>query len=247
MDIDEYKNKLEKDIPDVLKDFIEKHLSKRKLTMYTGVVEDNNDPDKLGRCRIRVYGIFDDKNITTSSLPWALPEQSFVGSNVGNFVVPPVDTLVRVYFDDDDIYKPVYTNKACNTQQLPEDRLENYPNNLIMFETDNNDTFAINTETFEVSFRTASGVSVIINSEGNITIDNTVGDTGNVTINVKGNVDLNSEEGDISVEANRGNVKLGNNDSMTQCPNANFCYVTGASLAVGKQFPGTPGSVKIPL
>jgi len=43
------------------------------FTWFTGVVEDINDPEKLGRVKIRCFGYHTDllANITTESLPWA--------------------------------------------------------------------------------------------------------------------------------------------------------------------------------
>lgn len=50
------------------------------MKLYRAVVEDNNDPNKLGRVRVRIFGIHTVKNensdelfnfIKTSDLPWA--------------------------------------------------------------------------------------------------------------------------------------------------------------------------------
>ena len=40
---------------------------------FTGVVEDRNDPAKLGRVRVRCLGLHTENkyNIPTSALPWA--------------------------------------------------------------------------------------------------------------------------------------------------------------------------------
>ena len=40
---------------------------------FTGVVEDRNDPDALGRVRVRCLGFHTDdlSDIPTASLPWA--------------------------------------------------------------------------------------------------------------------------------------------------------------------------------
>jgi len=241
-----YKENIEKDVSILLKDFIDKNLPKRNLKMFTGKVEDNVDPDKLGRCKVRVFGIFDDKNISVQDLPWATPEQTFIGSTVGSFIVPPVGTLVRVYFDNDDIYSPVFTTKVLNTNQLPSTIGEDYPNTMVMWETNNGDYFIINRLTLEMELKHASGTSFNIDSEGNITINNTGSDTGAVDITVKGDVSVVSETGDVTVTASKGNVNLGTNANVP-CPNIQNCVITGAPLAIGRNFNGTPGSVKIPL
>ena len=43
------------------------------FTWFTGVVEDINDPEKLGRVRVRCFGYHSEDlaNITTDALPWA--------------------------------------------------------------------------------------------------------------------------------------------------------------------------------
>jgi len=50
-------------------------VGKGNFTWFFGVVEDRNDPAKLGRVRVRAYGYHtDDKDkIPTNSLPWAIP------------------------------------------------------------------------------------------------------------------------------------------------------------------------------
>jgi hypothetical protein len=71
-----------------------------KAKTYIGVVEKNVDPDRLGRCKIRVLDIFDD--IPTDDIPWASPWKDLNGNA---FNLPDVGKVVTVIFD---IYKPEY-------------------------------------------------------------------------------------------------------------------------------------------
>lgn len=78
---------------------------------YVGEVVNVNDPKKAGRCKIRVYGKFDE--ITDDSLlPWAYPESNLVfGSSsggAGTFSTPKVGTMVKVTFFNGDLYSPVF-------------------------------------------------------------------------------------------------------------------------------------------
>ena len=74
-----------------------------KSKTYIGIVEDNKDPKKLGRCRIRVIDIFD--SIPVNDIPWASPWKDLNG-NVFN--VPENGKILTVTFDSGNIYKPEY-------------------------------------------------------------------------------------------------------------------------------------------
>lgn len=70
---------------------------------YIGIVEDNNDPKKLGRCRVRVIDIFDE--IPVQDIPWSSPWKDLNGNG---FNVPEKGKIVTVIFDSGNIYKPEY-------------------------------------------------------------------------------------------------------------------------------------------
>lgn len=62
---------------------------------YVGIVEDNKDPDKLGRAKVRVMNIFDE--IPLEDIPWASPWKDLNGNT---FNTPEVGKVVMVVFDD---------------------------------------------------------------------------------------------------------------------------------------------------
>jgi len=78
---------------------------------YLGTVEDANDPNKEGRCKIRVYGLHED-GISTEDLPWAYPKQksTYFGQDgqAGSISIPKTDSVVAVKFDNGNIYSPEY-------------------------------------------------------------------------------------------------------------------------------------------
>ena len=82
---------------------------------YIGVIEEIDDPKKDGRCKIRVFGVYGDKedslgSIPLADLPFAYPiHDTFFGSESGSgkFSTPKIGTKVRVIFEDD-IYHPRY-------------------------------------------------------------------------------------------------------------------------------------------
>ena len=70
---------------------------------YIGVVEDNADPKKLGRVKVRVLDIFDD--IPVEDMPWATPWKDLNGNS---FNVPENGKVLIVVFDQGDTYKPEF-------------------------------------------------------------------------------------------------------------------------------------------
>lgn len=76
---------------------------KLKNEIFIGVVEDNNDPRKLGRVKVRITNVFED--IPTEDLPWAFPWKDLNGNQ---FFVPDLGKVVSVVFDQGNIYEPQY-------------------------------------------------------------------------------------------------------------------------------------------
>jgi hypothetical protein len=70
---------------------------------YVGVVENNNDPKKLGRCQIRVMDVFD--NLKLEDLPWASPWKDLNGNQ---FNVPDKGKVVTVIFENGNTNNPEY-------------------------------------------------------------------------------------------------------------------------------------------
>lgn len=78
-------------------------MSDLKSNIYIGIIVDNNDPDKMGRCKIRVKNIYD--KIPDEDLPWASPWKDLNGNS---FILPEKGKVVSVVFDNGNKYKPEY-------------------------------------------------------------------------------------------------------------------------------------------
>lgn len=74
-----------------------------KHKTYIGVVEDNNDPKKLGRCKIRVLDVFE--NMDLANIPWAFPWKDLNGNG---FNLPDKGKVVMVVFDQGSKNSPEY-------------------------------------------------------------------------------------------------------------------------------------------
>lgn len=74
-----------------------------KHHVFVGVVEDNNDPKRLCRIKVRVFNVYDE--IPVEDIPWATPWKDLGGESGGS---PPKGKVVSVVFDEGNIYKPEY-------------------------------------------------------------------------------------------------------------------------------------------
>jgi len=90
---------------------------------FLGIVEDNEDPDKKQRVRIRVPYLHGEKSeIPTSALPWAQPSRD---NNGLSFQVPDKNKMVNVTFPSGNLYYPVYVNAQHSNINLQK-KVETY-------------------------------------------------------------------------------------------------------------------------
>ncbi len=97
-------------------------LPRSSLTgIWRGVVEDNNDPLKAGRCRVRIFGVHTDEKdikdvsgIPTEHLLWAEPATPIFGgiSKIGIYGVPEQGSHVFLFFERNNIMQPRYFASA---------------------------------------------------------------------------------------------------------------------------------------
>jgi len=242
-----------KSLDENIKDFLDEDIEDQENYIYTGIVVNNNDKDKEGKCQIRVYSIYGD-DIPDADLPWALPDFSFVGSLVGNFTVPPVDAIVNVYFDKGDIYLPHYITKAVRKSKQPIQKDTDYPDNVVMWEMDEGDYFTINRKTKETTFNHNSGTKVLIKKDGSVeitikkdkteTIEGEVKETVTKDITIKGSANINIEASNtVDIKGTASLLIHG-----TPSPNGGIgpmcllpsCVITGAPHQTNKATGGTP-------
>lgn len=84
--------------------------SDRLVTKYLGEVVDANDPLREGRCKVKVFSIFD--TLPVEDIPWAVQSQkpAFFGQDAkaGSISIPKKGAIVNVRFNNGDIYSPEY-------------------------------------------------------------------------------------------------------------------------------------------
>lgn len=86
----------------------------QNFTWWIGVVEDRNDPEKLGRCKVRIFG-YHTEDLTVlpkSDLPWAVPLTPITSastSGIGSAPIGPVEGtwIVGWFLDGEDKQQPI--------------------------------------------------------------------------------------------------------------------------------------------
>lgn len=80
------------------------------ITRYLGEVVDVKDPLREGRCRVRVFSIFDE--LPVEDIPWAvqMKKPTFFGqfSKAGSISIPKKGAIVEVIFNNGNLYSPEY-------------------------------------------------------------------------------------------------------------------------------------------
>lgn len=82
---------------------------------WVGVVEDRNDPEKLGRCKVRIFGYHTDNKeiLPTKDLPWAWPIQPITSAGMSGKGQTPLGVLpgtwvIGFYLDGNDMQQPAF-------------------------------------------------------------------------------------------------------------------------------------------
>jgi len=194
---------------------------------YIGVIEDINDPLYVGRCRIRVFGIFDDLEnsvgkIPTEHLPWAYPIKSNVMGNggPGAFSTPREGSVVNVRFDGGNIYSPRYWGQESMDEELKRLIKDNYSNfTSLVYDSE---------EGFKIYYTKSSGT--VIELRGSI-----------FNINPNGVILLRHKDKRSFIELNGDDLDMYANSLINISSksairaNSNMVHINGATTRLGPQ------------
>ena len=86
--------------------FIERNENKH-WGKYRAIVADRDDPERLGRLKLRVPSLLAD-----AATGWAWPAAPYAGADVGFFFVPKVGDLVWVEFAEGELEHPIWSGCA---------------------------------------------------------------------------------------------------------------------------------------
>lgn len=95
---------------------------------YRGFVTDNNDPEQLGRVKVRVPSVLGD-----AETGWALPCLPFGGlQDQGFFMVPETGAQIWVEFEAGDVSHPIWSGVFWQSGDVPSEAAISPPTTRIM-------------------------------------------------------------------------------------------------------------------
>lgn len=165
--------------------------SREYPSIYRGVVEDNVDPENLGRCKVRIPSIHGPLDYSPSLLPWARQiATSTINKVRGNSNVPDIGDIVWVMFEGADRNFPIYFGGTYGTGDISA-----VPGKIVIY-TDNGNSISYEGGSWTIN---SGGNKLILSPEGatvvgNLTVEGSVVSRGNLT--VEGSV---STTGNLSI------------------------------------------------
>ena len=192
---------------------------------YTGVVVDNNDPDKLQRVKVSI-DLWD--GLTTDQLDWVRPKKDvFLGNspNSGTQNIPEIGSEVRVTFPNGDERDPQYEGMEVNESNKCTLFDEFYPNTDGQKDSVGNYEIT-NKETKITVHKFASGTTIQADPDGTYTI---MSPDGLAYISMNGNGEITLKGSKINIEGtdevNLSSTKIKINASHDLELNANTTQI----------------------
>ncbi|MFY1652532.1 phage baseplate assembly protein V [Solwaraspora sp. WMMB762] len=130
---------------------------------YRGFVADRDDPEKLGRLRVRVPSLLAD-----AQTGWAWPSVP----HPGLFMLPAVGDLVWVEFAEGDLQHPIWTGcgwgRPGGTSEVPPEALGAYADTAVLRTPAGNAVILSDAKGGEkITVRSANGCEIVLDTAAN--------------------------------------------------------------------------------
>ena len=221
---------------------------------YFGKVIINDDPERMGRCKIRVLGVFDE--LQDNDLPWAFPayNTTFAGGaskGYGSISVPKLETIVRVRFENGDAYSPVYWSIPVVNDAMKAELDSSYLNShVVTYDVDENMKI-LYSPSIGLKYH-FNGSHVTINPDKSITIEHDATQSvielngSNITIVANNKIEATAP---TKIEINSSNVHV--NGVKTElgaapvfsniCAEPLWVFLKALAAATDAKWPPSPG------
>jgi uncharacterized protein involved in type VI secretion and phage assembly len=211
-------------------------------TEYATVIQ-NDDPEKLGRVKVKFYWSGDTEKTTSD---WLRYSSFYTGGQdrKGSFFIPEIDAQVIVIYEDNNAMKPVvvgsvYHGKDAQDYTSPDNRLKAIHtvsgNNISFIDKPDEEVIQITNlskQTAMIKFNFGEEGKLYISSDTLITVksgrDVVVEADGDISLNAN-NVKINAD-GDFQVSA--GSINMTSNGNFKAKANANISVEGSANAEV---------------
>jgi len=176
----------------------ERPASGRLHGVFVGMVTNNQDPDNLGRVKVKIPALSD-----TEESDWAPVAAPMAGNQRGVFFLPEVDDAVLVAFAHGEPRFPYVLGALWNGKDAPPATNSDGKNNIRVIQSRSGHVVKLNDEdgkeTIEIIDKTGNN-SIVINTK-----DNTL------TITADKDIVLSATKGTIKLDAK--NVEIGSSEN----------------------------------
>lgn len=130
----------------------------RYYSIYRGFVSDVDDPENMGRLKLKVPQIYGDKEFNY----WAPSKGLYAGDGIGSYFLPNVGDGVWVEFEEGDTKHPVWSYGTWYQNQAPEGASPK----VKILQTTSGHRIKLDDENGEVIINDSNGNELVLNSTG---------------------------------------------------------------------------------
>lgn len=167
---------------------------------YLGTVIENDDPNKAGRCKIRVMKIMD--GFDDAHIPWATPGASttFAGNGSGSLSIPKKGTVVRVKFNNGEIEAPEYYGVQKVDKDLINELKDDYIGSQVLCYDHEND--------MSVMYQPNHGIRIYLKGS-------------KIEVLPSGMINLQHAGNTCTIQLDGQNITIASNNDVTSSANVN--------------------------
>lgn len=171
-------------------------IASRIYGVVVGVVTNNEDPEGLGRVKVKFPWLSDE-----DESDWARIAAPMAGNERGIYFLPEVDEEVLVAFQHGDVRFPYIIGFLWNGQEPPPTTNEDGKNNIRVIKSRSGHVIRLNDEEGKET------IEIIDKTEKNSIVFDTASNT--IAISSDGDITLSAVQGNIKLEAQNIEIKSG--------------------------------------
>ncbi len=175
-----------------------------KAKTQIALVKDNNDPDKLGRVKVKFPWQSSDERT-----PWIRIMNLYTGNGCGSQFIPEINTEVIIGFQGENIERPYVIGQLHNISNSPFDDWATENNAIKGIKTKSGNMLIFNDENGSITLKDKAGSSIVLDGNGNISISA----SGEVSLSGKKEVSLQSDD-EVSLNGKK-EVSLVSDDEIS--------------------------------